>query len=402
MNYEDTKTAMAKEMLERNFGKDTQKKGLITLNQICKHCEKYHDTNLLNSSDARSFFDFLYNVKKSNPCTINNYRSALKFIYTVVLKKEWDNFSFPYINTYRSTIKDIALPKPTNSGNKTTYEQALHKMVIEMELHGLATGTQNSYLRAARSFIVFSGKRDFMLSLTVEDVKTFMHHHLKILLQAPQTINTKRAAIKFLYVNVLDIHWDDNKIPNVKSHKTVPVVLSMDEVARLIHAIDNVTYKTIAILMYSAGLRVSEAIKLKISDIDSKNMQLLITDAKRNKDRYALLSEKCLQALRTYYKLYKPTNYLFEGQRFNLYISKESVEGSLSVAAMKCCINKKVTPHTLRHSFATHLLELDTNLYYIKQLLGHSSLRSSARYLHTISFSNMNVKSPLDFNGGLQ
>lgn len=144
-----------------------------------------------------------------------------------------------------------------------TYEDAMHKMVIEMELHGLATGTQSSYLRAARSFIAFTGKCDFPLTLTVEDVRTFMHHHLKILLQTPQTINTKRAAIKFLCVKVLDLHWDDNKIPNVKSHKTVPIVLSMDEVARLIHAIDNVTYKTIAILMYSAGLRVSEAIKLK-------------------------------------------------------------------------------------------------------------------------------------------
>jgi len=400
MNYEDTKIAMVKEMQERNFGKDTQKKGLITLNQICRHCEKYHDTNLLDSSDARSFFDFLHNIKKSNPCTINNYRNALKFIYTVVLKKEWDNFSFPYIN--RATIKDIELPKSTDLHNHMTYEKVMHKMVIEMELHGLATGTQSSYLRAARNFIAFTGKRDFLLSLTVEDVKGYMHHHLKILLQAPQTINIKRSAIKFLYVNVLDIHWDDNKISHVKKHKTVPVVLSMDEVARLIHAIDNVTYKTIAILMYSAGLRVSEAIKLKISDIDSKNMQLLITDGKRNKDRYALLSEKCLQALRTYYKLHKPSNYLFEGQRFNLTISKESVQGSISVAAMKCCINKKVTPHTLRHTFATHLLEVDTNLYYIKQLLGHSSLRSSAKYLHTISFSNMNVKSPLDFNDGFQ
>lgn len=402
MNYEDTKITMAKAMQERSFGKDTQKKCLITLNQICKRSEKYHDTSLLNLSDARSFFDFLHNDKKAGPSTMNNYRSALKFIYTAILKKEWDDLSFPYINTYRSTIKAIELPKPNNCGKRMTYEDAMHKMVIEMELHGLATGTQSSYLRAARSFIAFTGKRDFPLTLTVEDVKTFMHHHLKILLQTPQTINTKRAAIKFLYVKVLDLHWDDNKIPNVKSHKTVPVVLSMDKVARLIHAIDNVTYKTIAILMYSAGLRVSEAIKLKVSDIDSKNMQLLITDGKRNKDRYALLSEKCLQALRTYYKLYKPTNYLFEGQRFNLYISKESMEGSLSVAAIKCCINKKVTPHTLRHSFATHLLELDTNLYYIKQLLGHGSLRSSARYLHTISFSNMNVKSPLDFNGGFQ
>jgi len=128
-NYEDTKIAITKEMQRRNLGKDTQKKGLITLNQICKHCEKYHDTHLRDSSDVRSFFDFLHNVKKSNPCTINNYRSALKFIYTVVLKKEWDNFSFPYIN--RSTIKDIELPKSTDLHSHMTYEKACIKWSLK-------------------------------------------------------------------------------------------------------------------------------------------------------------------------------------------------------------------------------------------------------------------------------
>lgn len=400
MNYEETKIAMVREMQERKYGNDTQKKCLITLNQICKQSDKTHATNMLELSDVRRFFDFLHNVKQINPSTINNYRSALKFIYTAVLKKEWDNSSFPFLGL---KIKDIDLPLKTNpSRTHIIYEEAMHKMVIEMELHGMATGTQSAYLRAVRNFIVFTGKRDALLSLTLDDVKIFMHHHLKVLLQASQTINVKRTAIKFLYINVLDIHWDDNKICNVKNHKTVPVVLAMDEVARLINAIDNLTYKTIAILMYSAGLRVSEAIKLKISDIDSKTMQLLITDGKGNKDRYAILSEKCLQALRAYYKMYKPTNYLFEGQRFNLYISKESVEGAITVAAMKCGINKKVTPHTLRHAFATHLLQFDTNLYYIKQLLGHSSIRSTSRYLHTINFTNMNVKSPMDFNGGFK
>jgi hypothetical protein len=276
MNYEDTKFAMVKEMQERNYGYDTQKKCLITLNQICKQFEKYHDTNLLDLSDVRNFFDFLCNIKKINPSTINNYRSALKFIYTTILNKEWDNSSFPYIS---SKIKDIELPKPANSQSRITYEAAMHKMIIEMELQGMATGTQSAYLRAARNFIVFTGKRDCLFSLSLDDVKTCIHHHLKVLLQAPQTINVKRTAIKFLYIHVLDIHWDDNKVCNVKPRKTIPVVLSMDEIARLIKAIDNPTYKTIAILMYSAGLRVSEVIKLKISDIDSKNMQLFITDA---------------------------------------------------------------------------------------------------------------------------
>ena len=109
MNYEETKIAMVKEMQERNYGKDTQKKCLITLNQICKQCEKYHDTNLLDLSDARNFFHFLYTVRKINPSTINNYKIALKFIYTAVLKKEWGDFSLPYIDIYQSKIKDVEL-----------------------------------------------------------------------------------------------------------------------------------------------------------------------------------------------------------------------------------------------------------------------------------------------------
>lgn len=123
------------------------------------------------------------------------------------------------------------------------------------------------------------------------------------------------------------------------------MVLSKEEVVKLINA-DNPTYKTIAIVMYSAGLRVGEVIKLKISDIDSKNMQILVTNGKRNKDRYSILSEKCLHALREYYKIYKPTNYLFEGQRFNPHISKESVQGAIRVAAVKCGYQKSDTTYT--------------------------------------------------------
>ena len=130
-------------------------------------------------------------------------------------------------------------------------------------------------------------------------------------------------------------------------------------------------------------------------------MQILVTEGKGHKNRYAILSEQCLLALRSYYKAYHPTNYLFPGQRYNLYVSKESVRQAVRVAALKAHIKKPVTPHTLRHCFATHLLENDTNLYHIKELLGHSSLRSTTSYLHTMSFANINAKSPLDIIGGL-
>ena len=158
-----------------------------------------------------------------------------------------------------------------------------------MELRGLATGTQSAYLRSVRRFIKFSNKENDLNSLNLDDVRNFLHNLQMILKLNPRTINMYRSSIKFLFITVLNKHWDENKVPHLKTHKSVPVVLSKEEVLNLIKAIDDDTYKTIALLMYSSGLRVSEAIKLRISDIDSKNMQLLISDGKRNKDRYAIL-----------------------------------------------------------------------------------------------------------------
>lgn len=403
MNYEQTRELLKENMVQRNYALDTQKKFAISLNAICKYSGKYHDTSLLSHTDVKNFLENLQVSNEIGNSTINNYRAAFKFIFEVTLKKGWNDSIFPYLTVKRNYKQDLDLPgiySHKDISDIVALNEALHRMIVEMELRGFATGTQSSYLRAIKGFTAFVNESDNLLNLTLNDVRSFLYHNQVILNQNPQTVNTKRTAIKFLFVNILNLDWDDNKVPYLKLHKTVPVVLSKKEVLCLINAIENTTYRTIAILMYSAGLRVSEAIKLRISDIDSKNMQILVTHGKRNKDRYVILSEKCLHALREYYKIYKPTNYLFEGQRFNPYISKESVQGAIRVAAIKCGITKKVSPHTLRHCFASHLLENNTNLYYIKQLLGHSCVRSSSRYLETVSFRNFDVKSPLDTLGG--
>lgn len=352
MNYEKAKELLMKDMEVRNYAFDTQSKFVRTLRGLCSFSNKLEDIETLDYSDVKTYLHHLSSEKEYCVSTINNYQAAIKFLFQITLKKPWNDESFPYLKLNKETVenkeaKSIYSNVPINGS--LTYEETLHRLIIEMELRGLATNTQSSYLHCIKRFLEFTKNQNNPLVLTIYEVRSFLHNLQMVAKLNSQTININRTAIKFLFVNILNKDWDENKVPHLKTHKSVPVVLSKEEVKNLITAIDNDTYKTIALLMYSSGLRVSEAIKLRISDIDSKNMQLLISDGKRNKDRYAILSEKCLHVLRDYYRKYRPTNYLFEGQRYNLHISKESVQGSIRVAAIKCGINKKVTPHTLRH-----------------------------------------------------
>lgn len=282
------------------------------------------------------------------------------------------------------------------------YETAERTLIKQLELRGMALKTQLAYRRYSFKFSVFTHKENDLTQVTIEDIQDFLHYRRYVENLTPQTINVCRAALKFFYTIVLDKEWNNTKVPSQKKIQKIPIVLSVEEVINLLNAIEDTAYKMISILMYSAGLRISEALKLKICDIDSKNMKISIHEAKGNKERYALLSEHCLESLREYYKAYRPTYYLFPGRGNHLYVTRDSVHNALRKAALKARITTSVTPHTLRHCFATHLLEKNTNIYYIKQLLGHSSLKSTSVYLQSISFSHMGVKSPLDLIGGLK
>ena len=183
------------------------------------------------------------------------------------------------------------------------------------------------------------------------------------------------------------------KIP--KKEKTLPVVMSEEETIRVLRAIENVKHKAILMTIYSAGLRISECINLKIKDIDSKRMQIRIEQSKGKRDRYTILSEKTLIILRTYFMEYKPKDYLFEGQKGGAYSSR-SIQNIFKAAVLKAKIQKEVTVHTLRHSFATHLLENGTSLRYIQSLLGHSSSKTTEVYTHITTKGMEQLKSPMD------
>ena len=202
-------------------------------------------------------------------------------------------------------------------------------------------------------------------------------------------------SIKFYYEKVLGGKRKLYTLQRPAKERQLPVVLNSDEITRIFAQLKNLKHRTVLMLIYSAGLRISEAINLKIKDIDSKRMQIRIEQSKGKKDRYTLLSQKMLVLLRAYYIQYKPVNYLFERQDSPTYSTK-SIQLVLKRACEQAGIKKHVTVHTLRHSFATHLLENGTDLRYIQLLLGHESTKTTEIYTHLTTKGFDQIKSPLD------
>ncbi|MCB0374679.1 MAG: tyrosine-type recombinase/integrase [Sinomicrobium sp.] len=203
------------------------------------------------------------------------------------------------------------------------------------------------------------------------------------------------ASIRFLYQNILEKPVPDALNLKMKKPQTLPVVLSKEEINRLIKVTSNLKHKTILLLIYSAGLRLGELLNLKIADIDSKRLNIHIVQAKGKKDRYVVLSEKVLNLLREYFRKYKPVEYLIEGAKGGRY-SDKSVQSIMKQSLKKASIRKKATVHSLRHSFATHLLDEGTDIRFIQELLGHVRLETTQIYTHVSSRSINKIKSPAD------
>ena len=214
----------------------------------------------------------------------------------------------------------------------------------------------------------------------------------------PGTINCYSAAIRFFFAVTLNRTMNYLQIPRMKEPKTLPVILTREEIAELISKVGNLKHRAILLTIYGSGLRVSELTHLKVSDIDSKTMRIFVRAAKGKKDRYTLLSESALAALRDYWRRYRPKSpvgYVFPGAKNVGTLSRNAVKLAINTALSKTSIAKIVTPHTLRHCFATHLLEDGYTLLQIKELLGHSSIASTVIYLH-LANTTIGITSPAD------
>lgn len=207
--------------------------------------------------------------------------------------------------------------------------------------------------------------------------------------------NQRINAIKFYYEKVLGFKKTVYQIDRPRKESLLPDVLSKSEIKRLLKMSTNLKHKTIISLLYSCGLRRSEAIRLQVKDIDSERMMIKIRGAKGKKDRYVQLSEGMLKLLREYYVKYKPEKWIFEGQNGGQYAS-ESLSKVIKTAALKAGISKRVHPHMLRHSFATHQLEQGIDIRFIQEWLGHESLKTTQRYTHVSEKNFKNFKNPLD------
>jgi integrase/recombinase XerD len=209
-------------------------------------------------------------------------------------------------------------------------------------------------------------------------------------------IRNSIMAFKLFSELVLGQNLRNDFLKGIKRPNKLPDVLSIHEVKNVINSIENLKHKTIISLIYSCGLRISECINIRISDIDSSRMLVKIKQGKGKKDRYVQLSYKMLKLLRAYYKEYKPQNHLFQGQKKDEYSAK-SIQNVLKKAIARCKITKRITPHSLRHSFATHLLEQGTDLRIIQEILGHKDIRTTQIYTHISSSDISRIKNPIDF-----
>jgi len=231
-------------------------------------------------------------------------------------------------------------------------------------------------------------------SITEENINSYLQH-LVSQQKSDSYINGCINAIKFYYEVVLQMPNRFYSVVRPKTVKQLPRVLSKSEVFSIIASINNLKHKCIISLIYSSGLRRSELINLKLTDIDSNRMMIHIRAGKGKRDRYSILSTKLLNDLRLYYKIYHPKSYLFEGSLGSQY-SASSIRKILKKASNNAGVIKRVTPHMLRHSFATHLLEDGVDLRYIQTLLGHSSSKTTEIYTHVANNVLKGIRSPLD------
>ena len=269
------------------------------------------------------------------------------------------------------------------------------RMTEDMQVRNFSPHTQNSYVQQVSLFARHFSKSPEVLG--PEEIRSYQVYLTIERKLAPGSILIAVSALRFLYKVTLHRDWCfEDIIPAPKKPQTLPIVLSPEEVLQFLSCVQSIKHRTILTTCYAAGLRVSEATRLKVTDIDSERMVIRVEQGKGQKDRYVMLSPKLLQILRAWWPVHKPKQWLFPGDPVDSCISSDAVELACQKAHRHCGIAKPVTPHSLRHSFATHLLESGTDVRTIQLLLGHRSLATTARYLRIANTKVCSTTSPLD------
>jgi site-specific recombinase XerD len=266
-------------------------------------------------------------------------------------------------------------------------------MIEDMTVRNLSPATQRSYLHAVAKFSRHFGRSPDRLGL--EDVRAFQVHLVSRSLSWP-ALNQTVCALRFFYGVTLGQAELPERIPYARTPRKLPVVLSADEVVRFLEAVPGLKSRIALTTAYAAGLRASEAVRLKVADIDSGRMVIRVEHGKGGKDRYAMLSAQLLTILRGYWRLARPRHWLFPGREESRPIGPQVLHAACRPACTAAGLSKRVTVHTLRHSFATHLLEAGTDIRIIQVLLGHTNLSTTARYTRVSDTAIRRTASPLD------
>jgi integrase/recombinase XerD len=267
------------------------------------------------------------------------------------------------------------------------------RMIEDMTIRKLAPKTQEGYIRTVKNFAAFLGRSPETASL--EDVRRFQLHLAGNGAQAP-ILNHTVSALRFFFRVTLRRHDIIEHTTFIREPRKLPVVLSPQEVARLLNAAPGLKYKAALSVAYGAGLRAAEVVSLKVSDIDSKRMIVRVEQGKGGKDRNVMLSTSLLELLRTWWRVARPEGWLFPGQNPVNPMTTRQLNRACHAAAEAAGIERNVSPHTLRHSFATHLLEQNTDIRVIQVLLGHAKLDSTALYTRVATKTIQQVTSPLE------
>lgn len=369
----------------------------ITLKHLLINNKRYIGLQFNSDKVLNSLVRDLTDLEWSNDfgmfCLPNNKKN-LDSIFKLFNGVAWINTNYFFDKSNSKNLdEDFNVQWFRNRNKPSNYKTCPESFLDKLEIKRYANNTVKSYVSCFERFI------NYFPDKSIDDLnETDVRNYIRTLIQnnwSNSYINQSINSIKFYYESVLGMPNRFYKIERPRKEKKLPTVLSPSEVKALINATNNIKHRCIVSLLYSAGLRRSEVINLKPTDIDSQRMLINVKDAKGKKDRLTLLAQSTLDDLRDYYKEYRPQNYLFEGQKNEKY-SGTSIGKIITNAVLKTRIKKHVTAHTLRHSFATHLLENGTDLRYIQLLLGHSSTKTTEIYTHVASNNFISIKNPID------
>lgn len=268
------------------------------------------------------------------------------------------------------------------------------RMIEDMRVRNLSPHTQRLYVERVAKFAQYFGKSPELLG--PEDVRTYQVYLTYQKGASSSMLQQTVCALRFLYRNTLGKEWALPYIPAPKREKKLPMVLSQDEISRFFENLPNLKHRALIMTAYSTGMRVSEVVSLRVADIDSERMMIHIKQGKGRKDRDVMLSPNLLELLRAYWKVARPAEWLFPGQRRGTHLTPKRVHQVCVKASAAAGLTKRATVRALPHSFATHLLEAGANIRVIPILLGHRSLRTTARYTHVSRETICSTSSPLD------